>query len=652
MSKVNPQSKTGKGRAKKPASKTPARSMAVSKRKKAASSYKITKKKTGRASDESSLKTRLRYEKALAACAHELLVNPKSSRQPLQNSITHLLNAAQVSRVYIFENFDDPEDGLCVRQTLEAVAKGIKPEIDNPDLQHLPFISAGFGRWAKTLPKGKHISGKVARFPKAERAVLEPQDILSILVLPIFVGQEWYGFIGFDDCVNIRDWSEEDVRMLKTASEIIGGYLSQKKMEAELKETHSRLEVRLKEQRADLKSTHETLTEEVVKRKRSIEALEESEERFRSLVDQAPDPIFVRDFNGKLILVNPRACECLGYTREELLQMSIADIVVDFESKRIKEKFDQLPPGETFTVEGLHRRKDGTTFPVEAHLGTIFWGGQLRVLSIMRDITQRQKTEQELLKTKEEAEEASRAKSVFLSRVSHELRTPLNAILGFGQLLESYSSQPLSKLQHSQVKEILNAGQNLLELINDVLDLSNIESGNMALTLETIPLKDLLEESLGLVKTMAKDQGIAMQADLSELEGLTVSGDSTRLKQVFLNLLTNAIKYNRENGSIRIGVETMDENEVLVFVEDTGWGIPPDKQEIIFDPFQRLEAGPNPASGTGMGLSIVKNLLALMNGFIRLRSDTGKGSRFTVGLARHHPAEAPSENTSHFVPSE
>ncbi|MCH7649556.1 MAG: PAS domain S-box protein [Nitrospinae bacterium] len=763
MSKAKSPTKTSKGKTRKRVSKNSPKPKTISKNKKSRAFSKRVKKKTSRPNSETLLKTRLRYEKALAACAQELLVNPKSSPQPIQDSIEHLLKAAQVSRIYIFENFNDLKDGLCVRQVYETVATGIKPEIDNPDLQHFPLIGAGFDRWAKLLPQGKHIGGTVSKFPQPEREVLEAQDILSLLVLPIFVDGKWYGFIGFDDCVSTRKWSEDDIRILRTASEIIGGYLSQKKMEKLLQDTHARLEVQLKKQKDHLQSVHQSLNQEAVKRERSVRALEESEEclrqlaenledifwmtspsgkeiiyvspaiekifgitpetlykdpsvwlstvhpedrdrvlenfteyslpqgqndieyriippdgavrwiaargfpvknnkgevyriagiasditgqkemekqileseeRFRSLVDQAPDPIFVRDFNGKLILVNPRVCECLGYTREELLQMSIADIVVNFDFKSVNEKFKQLPSGETFTLEGWHRRRNGSTFPVEAHLGTIFWRGQLRVLSITRDMTQRKRVEQELLRTKEKAEQASRAKSEFLSRVSHEFRTPLNAILGFGQLLDNYTSKPSSKLQHSHVKEILHAGQHLLELINDVLDLSKIESGKMDLNLKAIPLKGLLEDSLGLVETMANDSGITLHANLSGLEGLMVSGDSTRLKQVFLNLLTNAIKYNCSGGSVDIGIENISEEEIQVFIQDTGLGIPPDKMKIIFEPFHRLEAGPSPVPGTGMGLSIVKTLLSMMNGFIEVESGAEGGSRFVVGLAR------------------
>ena len=772
MKKAKPRIQSASGKNKKSVRKKPSPKK-PSKKKNSAPEKSGSRKISARSIQASQLEARLKYDKALAACAHELLVHPDFSSQPLQKSIEHLRKAAEASRVYIFECFQDPRDGLCARQTFEAVARGIRPEINNPDLQHFPFEQVGFGRWRQALSQGKHIGGRVARFPKSERAVLEPQDILSILVLPVFVDRNWYGFIGFDDCVDSRAWSRDEVRMLQAASEIIGGYLSQKKMESILRDTQAQLEIQLKQQRDDLQSAHHNLNQEVTERKRSDTALMESEarfrqlaenvseilwftsingkkviytspayesifggkveelyqrpeswtefihpadqnkvlnsftqknltegkfdiefriarkdgsirwiktrglpirnsqgrvyriagiarditeektiknqlieseERFRSLVHQAADAFFVHDGEGFISEVNPKACESLGYTREELLQMSVSDIEVSMKPQEIIQGLQNLKPGESVTFEGLHRRRNQTTFPVEVNLGPINWKGRTYLLATARDITQRKRVELELLKTKDAAEKASQAKSEFLSRVSHELRTPLNAILGFGQLLENYSNQTLSKLQYSQVNEILKAGHHLLELINDVLDLSNIEAGKMKVKIECIPLKPVLEETLGMVEPMAGDKGVTLVSDFANLENLKVSGDRTRLKQVFLNLFTNAIKYNRDRGSVHIRGQAEGEGSVRVHIEDTGRGIPRDKQEIIFEPFQRLEYGPAPVEGTGMGLSIVKNLMTMMGGEIDVHSDGKTGSRFTVTFRSLDPQEIPHDS--------
>ncbi len=188
----------------------------------------ITEKKRA----EKLLNTRLRYEEGLAACSHDLLADIPDA---LTKAIHHLLRASDASRVYIFENFEDSDDGLCMRQTHEVYAYGIQPEIDNPILQHIPYKD-GFERWRDRLSIDKPISGAVASFPVKEKEILEPQGILSILVLPVKVNGNWYGFIGFDDTVNIHDWKYEDIKLLVTASEMIGSYIEREKGREALKE--------------------------------------------------------------------------------------------------------------------------------------------------------------------------------------------------------------------------------------------------------------------------------------------------------------------------------------------------------------------------------------------------------------------------------
>ncbi|MGE0084726.1 MAG: response regulator [Desulfococcaceae bacterium] len=184
-------------------------------------------------------KRRHRYEAGLSACSRTLLANGPVE-EIMGAAIGHLLAAAEVHRVYIFENFDDPADGLCMRQICEICAGGIKAEIGNPLLQHLPYSELGFLR-AK-LAEGENYSGIVAQFPLAERGVLEAQGIVSILILPVFVRENWYGFIGFDDCVQARNWAEEEIRMLRTAADMLGTFVCRKQTEAELEKAKTEAE--------------------------------------------------------------------------------------------------------------------------------------------------------------------------------------------------------------------------------------------------------------------------------------------------------------------------------------------------------------------------------------------------------------------------
>jgi signal transduction histidine kinase len=240
----------------------------------------------------------------------------------------------------------------------------------------------------------------------------------------------------------------------------------------------------------------------------------------------------------------------------------------------------------------------------------------------------------ELDAARQQAEDASTAKSEFLSHVSHELRTPLNAILGFGQLLDR---DKLNGPQRESVHQILRGGRHLLTLINELLDISRIESGAMTLTLEPVCLSRLVQDVIALVTPLAIEHQVYIQNDVSSDPEVFVRADEQRLNQVLLNVVANAIKYNKTNGSVKIiaaVVTTPDEHEsnVLIEVEDTGVGI--DERELpkLFTPFERLGADAGATEGTGIGLSLSRRLLELMAGSIHATSHLGVGTTFTISL--------------------
>jgi PAS domain S-box-containing protein len=248
------------------------------------------------------------------------------------------------------------------------------------------------------------------------------------------------------------------------------------------------------------------------------------------------------------------------------------------------------------------------------------------------DITERMATEAALRHAKEEAERANRAKSEFLSRMSHELRTPLNAVLGFAQLLEADRSEPLSATQRARVGELLRGGRHLLSLINDVLDIARIEAGALKLELVAVDLPLLVEDCLRLVQPMAQAAGIALTLRAGPAAATRVRADSTRLRQVLLNLLSNAIKYNRPGGSVVVAWDVEPAGSVRIEVADTGPGLGPAQQELLFQAFQRLDAARSSVEGAGIGLALSKWLVELMRGSIGVDSAVGSGSRFWVRL--------------------
>ena len=260
-------------------------------------------------------------------------------------------------------------------------------------------------------------------------------------------------------------------------------------------------------------------------------------------------------------------------------------------------------------------------------------------VELQHEIENRKRAEKALTSAREEAERANRAKSEFLSRMSHELRTPLNAILGFGQLLDMDDLEPA---QRDGVAHILKAGRHLLDLVNEVLDISRIEADRLSLSIEPVPVAPLVSEAMELIKPLADERGIQLETSV-ENDALHVRADAQRLKQVLLNLLSNAVKYNRADGSVSVRVESTGDGLVRVTVADTGPGIPEEHLEHLFTPFHRLGVQDADVEGTGLGLALSKRLVDALGGKLEVESTPEVGSRFWIELVR---AEAPTAMTS------
>lgn len=265
-----------------------------------------------------------------------------------------------------------------------------------------------------------------------------------------------------------------------------------------------------------------------------------------------------------------------------------------------------------------------------------------------RDITDRIKMEKTLVQAKDDAEKANRAKSTFLSNMSHELRTPLNAILGFAQIIEMDTGTPLSESQTSSIGQILGAGRHLLMLINEVLDLAKIESGKIMLSMEPVSVNAVIEEIYALMKPIADKNQIKLTLKYNVSDDLYVLADFTRIKQVLINLITNAIKYNKEEGSVNVSIEKSS-SKVHFSVVDSGVGIPKDELAHIFKPFYRVSTKDTTIEGTGIGLAVAKQLIELMDGNIFVESSEGIGSRFTVELFLAKPVLDDTQNSKKTV---
>lgn len=277
-------------------------------------------------------------------------------------------------------------------------------------------------------------------------------------------------------------------------------------------------------------------------------------------------------------------------------------------------------------------------------------GELLSVSGTNLDITELRLAKERVMQAKEAAEKANRAKSEFLSSMSHELRTPMNAILGFSQLFDFDTN--LTASQRENIREIRKAGQHLLRLINDVLDLAKIESGKLTLSLEPVLPVRVVEECMALMQAQADARQISLHFDAGELASLYVQADAMRLKQVLLNLISNAIKYNRPCGSVTLRFLAQDVRRLTIQVEDAGHGIPESQRDAVFEPFNRLGAEESDAEGSGVGLVITRQLVEMMGGGLEFESEVGKGSCFSVSLDIVEAWTADSSGDSQVAPAE
>ena len=336
------------------------------------------------------------------------------------------------------------------------------------------------------------------------------------------------------------------------------------------------------------------------------------------------------------VYFSPRLETMMGYQTGELAQdvnTWTSSVHADDLPKVLKVLKAHLE-GEKESYETEHRvkTKTGDWLWILDRGRVVEWSKDakpLRMVGGQTDISARKKAEEGLLHAKDEAEAANKAKSQFLSSMSHELRTPLNAVIGFGQLLDD-PTNPLNQEQMSAVKHILDGGSHLLNLVNEVLELAEIESGNLALSIEPVSAQAIIAATMVMAESLGERYGVQVESEVAPDAALTIMADMTRAKQVLLNLLSNGVKYNRPAGSVSLDCTKLEGGWVRFSVTDTGPGIPEDRQDRLFRPFDRLGNSNSTIEGTGIGLTITKELVELMGGRIGFESTVGTGSTFWV----------------------
>jgi len=350
-----------------------------------------------------------------------------------------------------------------------------------------------------------------------------------------------------------------------------------------------------------------------------------AEERFRLVVESAPNAMVLVNAEGKITLVNSQTEKLFGFSRQELINNSVETLIparYKDHHPEYRNAFFSTPKTRSMGAgrDLFAKRKDGTEFPVEIGLNPLETDEGAMVLAAIIDITERK------------AQEANRLKSDFLANMSHELRTPMNAIIGFSELLIDKRVGDLNAKQLDYLKDIHASGSHLLQLINDILDIAKIESGKTELVIDTFSITAAIEEVIKVVKPIADKKGVHITIEMSDAVD-KIAADKNKFKQILFNLTSNAIKFNQTDGNVLVKTELCDDGFFVLKVTDTGIGIAQENMRKLFIPFVQLDTGTaRKHEGTGLGLALTKTIIELHGGTISVESTLGQGSTFSVKM--------------------
>jgi len=562
---------------------------------------------------EQAILTRLKYEQGLAACS-QALMKESESKDSLVEALSHLNEASNTSSVYILENFEDPQLGLCARLTHQVCPECITGKSESLGQKHFVY-SRGFDRWRKNLSKGKPVRGTVKTLPKKEVAILELLGTRSILALPLWVEGKWYGMIGFEDNKELREWSEDDIRMLQTAADIIDDY---------------------------------------IERKRIAEDLRVSEERFRGLVENANDLIFSLSSEGHFTYLSPKLTDLLGYDTSDFLGKYFTELMHPDDVKKSVDLFRQrLKNG---------RKETGFEFRMKHKDGSIRWfisnssvilderGMVIEVVGVAHDITEMKKVlidlehaNATLKKAQSQLVQSEKMAALgnLVAGIAHEINTPIGAVNSMYDTVFRSFNRLKSAIETKIEKDDeliprLEATFKILDDSSEVIRLGTERVTNLVqrlksfarldeAELKTVDIHDGLEETLTLIHHELK-QYITVKRKYGNIP--PVSCFPSMLNQVFLNLLINSRQAIKEKGTIEISTFVKD-TKVHIVIKDNGRGISNESLQKIFDPgFTTKGRG----VGTGLGLSISYQIIQQHRGEIKVESVLGKGSTFTVIL--------------------
>ncbi len=374
---------------------------------------------------------------------------------------------------------------------------------------------------------------------------------------------------------------------------------------------------------------------DVTERQRAKQARSESEERYRTLAELSPDAILV-NVENRFAYANQAAARILGTEDpEEIVGRSPFHFVRPEDRDVVRERIEQVLEHESPApvMEQRWRRLDGEDVPVEVLAGPCTWAGRAAIQVVLRDITRWKEAEKQLVRAKEEAERASRAKTRFLSVMSHELRTPLNAVMGFAELLQAEVLGPLNEVQRDRLGRIRTSAKHLGSIIEDILTFTSVGPGRLELRNAVVRVDRVARDVAEMMEPEADRKGLELRVQDGD-EPVRAYTDASKLRQILTNLVQNGLKYTEEGGvEISLG---SSEDSVWIVVRDTGRGIPEDRLEDVFHPFVQVETSSvRTTGGAGLGLAVCRELARLLEGEVEVASKPGRGTTFTVHLPRN-----------------
>ncbi|MBA3471219.1 MAG: response regulator [Herpetosiphonaceae bacterium] len=465
----------------------------------------------------------------------------------------------------------------------------------------------------------------------------ESDGVHSTMIVPLCSGDVIIGTI-----MVIRDRTSDpycanDASFFRELADCAAVAIENAQLSARVISANEILDRRVDEQTSELATTNDWLERKLVACRLFETAMKKLNHRHRLILDSMGEGLIVIDWQGLCTFANPAALDMLGWTAMELLDQPKHTLLQH--SKLDGSPYPQAECAMCSAIDNGTRyesnddffwTKSGQTVPIAVFITPLANGVErLGAVIVFNDTTRQTQIDQSLREAKKAAEDSNLAKSEFLSHMSHELRTPLNAVLGFAQVLQM---DQLNPDQHASLQHILNGGHHLLTLINEVLDFARIEAGHLSLSLEPILLRSVVLETVDTIRLLAAARTITIRTDIDSFDDLMVSADRQRLRQILLNILANAVKYNRESGRIDISCQMVDPTRLKILIADTGIGIAIVNAPKLFTPFARLGAEQSDIEGSGLGLALSKLLVEAMHGTIGHTSVVGEGSTFWLEL--------------------